>query len=77
MEERRFDPVKGRQNTRIVLLSQGRKVVHNLDIRWYSIPELEQMLKDAGINVCGLYGGLDSSEYELGAMRLIVVGEKV
>jgi len=76
MEERRFDPVKGRGHTRILLLSEGRKVEHNLSIRWYSVPELERMLEEVGIYIHRLYGGLDGSEFDLGAMRLVVVGEK-
>jgi len=76
MEERRFDPVKGRGHTRIVLVSEGHKVEHNLSIRWYSVPELERMLKEVGIQIHRLYGGLDGSEFDLGAYRLVVVGEK-
>lgn len=77
MEERRFDPVKGRGHTKIVLVSERRKIEHNLSIRWYSVPELERMLEDAGIRIHHLYGGLDGSEFDLDAMRLVVVGEKV
>jgi hypothetical protein len=76
MEERRFDPVKGRGHTKIVLISEGRRTEHNLSIRWYSVPELERMLKDVGMEIRELYGGLDGSSYGLDAMRLIVVAEK-
>jgi len=77
MEERRFDPVKGRGHTKIVLVSEGRRIEHNLSIRWYSIPELKQMLKDVGMQIHDLYGGLDGSEYRIDAMRLVVVAERV
>jgi SAM-dependent methyltransferase len=76
MEERRFDPVKGRGHTKIVLISEGRRTEHNLSIRWYSVPELERMLKDVEMQIRDLYGGLDGSQYGLDAMRLIVLGEK-
>jgi SAM-dependent methyltransferase len=76
MEERRFDPVKGRGHTKIVLISEGRRTEHNLSIRWYSIPELGRMLKDVGMQIRELYGGLDGSGYGLDAMRLVVVAEK-
>jgi hypothetical protein len=76
MEERRFDPVKGRGHTKIVLISEGRRTEHNLSIRWYSVPELERMLKDVGMQIRELYGGLDGSGYGLDAMRLVVVAEK-
>ncbi|MEW6233368.1 MAG: class I SAM-dependent methyltransferase [Chloroflexota bacterium] len=77
MEERRFDPVKGRGRTKIVLVSGGHKIEHNLSIRWYSVPELERMAKEVGIQVQRLCGGLDGSEFDLGAYRLVVVGEKI
>jgi SAM-dependent methyltransferase len=76
MEERRFDPVKGRGHTKIILISEGRRIVHDLSIRWYSVPELERMLKDVGMQIRDLHGGLDGSQYGLDAMRLIVVAEK-
>jgi SAM-dependent methyltransferase len=76
MEERRFDPVKGRGHTKIVLISEGRTTEHNLSIRWYSVPELDWMLKDVGMQIRELYGGLDGSGYGLDAMRLVVVAEK-
>jgi SAM-dependent methyltransferase len=76
MEERRFDPVKGRAHTQMVLVSDGRRAEHDLSIRWYSVPELEEMLRDAGMHIHRLYGGLDGSEFGLGAWRLVVVGEK-
>jgi SAM-dependent methyltransferase len=76
MEERRFDPVKGQGHTKIVLISEGRRIVHDLSIRWYSVPELERMLRDVEMQIRDLYGGLDGSQYRLDAMRLIVVAEK-
>jgi len=76
MEERRFDPVKGRGHTKIVLISEGRRIEHNLSIRWYSVPELERMLKDVGMQIRDLHGDLDGSQYRLDAMRLVVIAEK-
>jgi len=76
MEERRFDPVKGRGHTKIVLIDKGYKKMYNLSIRWYSVPELDRMLKDAGMRIHSLYGGLDGSNYGLEAQRLVVVAEK-
>jgi SAM-dependent methyltransferase len=76
MEERRFDPVKGRGHTKILLVREDRKVEHNLSIRWYSIPELTRILEDAGMHMQSLYGGLDGSAYGLEAMRLVAVAEK-
>jgi len=76
MEKRRFDPVKGRAHTNILLISNGRKTEHNLSIRWYSVPELRRMLEEVGINLVCLHGGLDGSQYDIDAMRLVVIGEK-
>jgi len=76
MEERTFDPVKGRGHTGIVLVSEGRTIAHDLSIRWYSLPELRHILRDAGMQIRDLYGGLDGSQYTLDAMRLVVIAEK-
>jgi len=76
MEERRFDPVRGRGNTRILLVGEGRRITHDLSIRWYSVPELDRMLKSAGLWIRNLYGDLDGSEYGLEASRLVVIAEK-
>jgi SAM-dependent methyltransferase len=76
MEHRRFDPVKGKGHTRIALVSEGKAQEHNLLVRWYSVPELERMFNEAGLETVTLYGGLDGSEYNLEAMRLVAVARK-
>ena len=76
MEHRRFDPVRGQGHTRIVLVSNGTTQQHDLLVRWYSVPELERMFREVGLNMVNLYGGLDGSEFTLDAIRLVAVARK-
>lgn len=76
LEDRRFDPVKGRQTTEMMLVGPDQSVSRTIDIRWYSVPELENILTDSGLQVEALYGALDGSAYDLSSWRLVIVARK-
>jgi SAM-dependent methyltransferase len=76
IEDRRFDPVSGRQTTEMTLVSKGRTAKHTLDIRWYSIPELRAMLEESGLRIETLYGALNGSEYDTESWRLVIAAQK-
>ena len=46
------------------------------EIRFYTLPELEKMLEEAGLNILEVYGDVDEREYDVGSRRLITVSSK-
>jgi SAM-dependent methyltransferase len=47
------------------------------EITFYMLPELEKMLKSAGLRVVEIYGDVDERDYDGDSRRLITLSEKV
>ncbi|CAM4434750.1 class I SAM-dependent methyltransferase [Paenibacillus tarimensis] len=72
LSERSYDVVSGRWHE-ILTWSQGEKGVSRvLDLHLYAPSEVVQMLKRAGFEIKGVYGGYDQSPIGLDSERLIV-----
>ena len=77
LEERRFDLLSSRCETRMTLLyPDGRRQEYCYSVRTYSLTELAKMLSSAGLSLEAYYGGLDGSELTLESRRLAVVARK-
>jgi len=74
----KFDFLTGRmQDTRIVIdFKNGTMRDSVRDIRFYTLPELEKMLKLADMKILDTFGDIDEREYESKSRRLIVLSEK-
>lgn len=77
LEERRFDPLTGRNDVRhITIYPDGttREMCHS--VRIYTLTELNRMLTGAGLSVQATYGGVDGSPFTLESRRLIVLSRR-
>jgi SAM-dependent methyltransferase len=77
LEERTFDHLSGRIETRWVCVARdGVRYERLSSIRLYTASELRMMLEQAGLKVTGLFGNYDGSPYSWDSQRLIVVASK-
>ncbi len=78
LEERDFDLLTSRSNTKITMIyPNGERKEYGHAARVYSLTELAQMLVLAGLQVKAYYGAWDGSKLTIDSFRLIVVGQKV
>lgn len=47
------------------------------DIRFYTLPELDAMLKSAGMRIIETFGDIDGRSYDANSRRLITLSEKI
>jgi len=77
LEERTFDHLSGRIETRWVCVARdGVRYERLSSIRLYTASELRTMLERAGLKVMELFGNYDGSPYSWDSQRLIIVASK-
>lgn len=77
LEERTFDHLSGRMETRWVCVARdGVRYERLSSVRLYTASELRTMLERAGLKVTNLFGDYDGSPYSWNSQRLIVVACK-
>ncbi len=77
LEERTFDPLSGRVETRWVCVARdGVRYERSSSLRLYSASELRVMMERNGLQVLTLFGDYDGSPYSLDSPRLIVLGKR-
>jgi SAM-dependent methyltransferase len=77
LEETGFDPVTCRFSMTSTWLEGGRAESLSYSVRYYTLPELREMLQAAGLAPLATYGNFDGSEFSLNSQRLIVVARKL
>ena len=77
LEERTFDHLSGRMETRWICVARdGVRYERLSSVRLYTASELRTMLERAGLEVTNLFGDYDGSPYSWDSQRLIVVACK-
>ncbi len=77
LEERTFDHLSGRMETRWICVARdGVRYERLSSVRLYTASELRTMLERAGLKVTDLFGDYDGSPYSWDSQRLIVVARK-
>jgi len=77
LRESSTDWLAGRERDRnLVIEPDGRRSEHPLSIATYSPWEVARMLRQAGLEVKALYGGLDGGEFGLDASRALYLAQK-
>lgn len=73
---REFDCLTGRWKERI-MWQEGSKLRNTvLELRLYSATELKRLTKEAGLDVLGVYGGLDLSPLLMSSLRMVMLSRK-
>jgi SAM-dependent methyltransferase len=77
LEERRFEPLSGRNVVTVTFLGPaGERIVTGFTVRIYTLAELARMLLNSGLQVCETWGNVDGSPYSLTTSRMIALSEK-
>jgi D-alanine-D-alanine ligase len=78
LAEARYDFSSGRLRDMRTIVDIEKSSVEDVvrEVRFYTLPELEEMLEKAGLHILAVYGDLDEREYDGESRRLITVSEK-
>ncbi len=71
-----FDAKKSVLSKRSILEDKEGREESGWDIRYYSFPELDLILKDIGFSIAQTYGDYDSSPYRISSRRVILISDK-
>ena len=77
MERREINLLTSRsESIWMVIPPRGRRRMHRVSFRLYTLTEMAKMLSRAGLTVRQTWGDFDGREYDLNSRRMIVLGEK-
>jgi SAM-dependent methyltransferase len=77
IENRSFDYQQERLNTEVILVKEDKSILTwETSIRAFILPEIENMLQQAGFNLVGVYGNLEKQAYTLNTPRLLLHAQK-
>jgi len=78
LAEAKYDFSSGRLQDHRTIIDFGKGSMEKFtrDLRFYSLPEIESMLKSVGLRVIEVYGDIDEREYDGNSRRLITLSEK-
>ena len=71
-----FDILRGRYETRQIVIDRAGTREHRASVRAYTFPELKGMFDEAGLFVHRVLGGLDLSPYTARSWRLVLYAVK-
>lgn len=78
LAEARYDFSSGRLRDLRTLIDVEKSSVENVvrELRFYTLPELEKMLKEVGLQILEVYGDVDERGYDGETRRLITISGK-
>lgn len=79
LAEANYDFASGRlqDNRTIIDFERGSIQKSVRDIRFYTLPELDAMLKTVGMRIVEVFGDVDGRNYDANSRRLITLSEKI
>ena len=76
LQEDTFDVLRGRYDTRQIVIDREGTREHQASVRAYTLPELKAMFDDAGLPIHRVLGGLDLSPYRARSRRIVLFAVK-
>jgi len=76
LQEDVFDPLRGRYETRQIVVDRKGTREHVGSVRAYTLPELEDLFDGAGLYLHRVLGGLDLSPYRARSPRIVLYAVK-
>ncbi len=76
LQEDAFDVLRGRYDTRQIVIDREGTREHQASVRAYTLPELKEMFDDAGLPIHRVLGGLDLSPYRARSRRIVLYAVK-
>ena len=76
LQDDSFDVLRGRYDTRQIVIDREGTREHRASVRAYTLPELKELFGEAGLHVHRVLGGLDLSAYRARSPRLVLYAVK-
>lgn len=76
LQEDTFDPLRGRYDTRQIVIDRNGTREHLASVRAYTLTELKEMFDAAGLHIHRVVGGLDLSPYRPRSRRIVLYAVK-
>ncbi len=76
LQEDTFDLLRGRYDTRQIVIDRAGTREHLGSVRAYTLPELKDLFDAAGLSIHRVLGGLDLSPYRARSRRLVLYAVK-
>lgn len=76
LQEDTFDALRGRYDTRQIVIDRDGTREHVGSVRAYTLPELKELFDGAGLPIHRVLGGLDLSPYRARSRRLVLYAVK-
>ncbi len=76
LQEDAFDPLRGRYDTRQIVVDRKGTREHQGSVRAYTLPELKALFDGAGLYIHRVLGGLDLSPYRARSRRIVLYAVK-
>ncbi len=76
LQEDTFDVLRGRYDTRQIVIDRAGTREHRGSVRAYTLPELKESFDAAGLSIHRVLGGLDLSPYSARSRRLVLYAVK-
>jgi len=71
-----FDILRGRYETRQIVIDREGTREHRASVRAYTFPELKELFEEAGLFVHRVLGGLDLAAYTARSRRIVLYALK-
>jgi SAM-dependent methyltransferase len=76
LQDDTFDVLRGRYDSRQIVIDREGTREHRASVRAYTLPELKEMFDAAGLPIHRVLGGLDLSPYRARSRRLVLYAVK-
>lgn len=76
LQEDTFDVLRGRYDTRQIVIDRHGTRDHRGSVRAYTLPELKDLFESAGLPIHKVLGGLDLSPYLARSRRIVILAVK-
>ena len=76
IEEREFNSIENRVNTKTTIINSTEKREYETSIRIYTVTELDLLLAAAGMTIREIHGGLDFRPYNWDTNQLVLIAER-
>lgn len=76
LQEDAFDVLRGRYDTRQIVIDRHGTRDHRGSVRAYTLPELKELFESAGLSIHKVLGGLDLSPYRARSRRIVILAVK-
>jgi len=76
LQEDTFDVLRGRYDTRQIVIDRHGTRDHRGSVRAYTLPELKDLFESAGLSIHKVLGGLDLLPYRARSRRIVILAVK-